>query len=76
MSDDKNKEPRDNSENTPRERPKQDDLKWDIPAEPEGIGGFIGESQEQQDNLRKAMEIPPKPPVKPTKDSDNDSKEQ
>lgn len=74
MSDEENKEPRDNSENTPRERPRQDDGRKDIPL-PEGSGGFIGESQEQQDNLRKAMEIPPKPPVRPTKDTDSDDKD-
>lgn len=72
MSDDKNKEPRDNSENTPRERPRPSDTGRDIPS-PEGIGGFIGESQEQQDNIQKAMETPPRPPVKPTRDSDSDS---
>jgi hypothetical protein len=73
MSNDKHKQPRGNSENTPKERSGQEDSRRNIPS-PEGLGGYIGESQKQQDSLRKAMEAPPRPP-KSTKGSNNDNKD-
>ena len=70
MCDDKNKNSRNNSEDTPRERPRQDDSRRRTPPTPKNRG-YIGESKEQQDNLRKAMEVPPKP-TKPSKDNSDE----
>lgn len=52
------------NQQTPKEQPKPEQGK----PRPLSEGGF-GENRSQQEKLRKAFEIPPKPPT-PKKDSD------